>query len=211
MVHVRVPKIVLRNSPITQGKERCVSDSTQTTPRTRRNLHYETGFKSLELSAWPGSALEAGKVTPAEIKAIQKDLASKDIEISALGYYPNYLDKNEAESERGAALLPAGPRSCEADGDRSGCDIRRPQPVEVGRESNLLAFKEVFSRFCDAAEKSDIKIAIENCPMMDVQTMEGTNIAFSPEVWDAMFEAVPSTRSGSRSIRRTWSGWASTT
>ena len=60
---------------------------------------YETGFKSLELSAWPGSALEAGKVTPAEIKAIQKDLASKDIEISALGYYPNYLDKNEAEAK----------------------------------------------------------------------------------------------------------------
>ena len=28
--------------------------------------------------------------------------------------------------------------------------------------------------------------------MMDVKTMEGTNIAFSSEVWDAMFEAVPS-------------------
>ena len=28
--------------------------------------------------------------------------------------------------------------------------------------------------------------------MTDVKTMEGTNIAFSPEVWDAMFEAVPS-------------------
>jgi sugar phosphate isomerase/epimerase len=57
---------------------------------------------------------------------------------------------------------------------------------------NIPLFKEVFLRFCDEAEKRNIRIAIENCPMMDRISMKGINIAFSPEIWDAMFEAVPS-------------------
>ncbi len=57
---------------------------------------------------------------------------------------------------------------------------------------NIPHFKEVFSRFCDEAEKRNVKIAIENCPMMDRFAMHGGNIAFSPEIWDVMFEAVPS-------------------
>lgn len=152
---------------------------------------YETGFTSLELSAWPGSSLDAVNTKPAQIKAIQKDLASKDIEISALGYYPNYLDRNEKEAKESqqyflkvldlAERMDIGVVSTFAGRNQS-------KPVE----ENIKPFREVFSRFCDMAEKKKIKIAIENCPMVDVKTMEGTNIAFSPEVWDAMFDAVRS-------------------
>jgi sugar phosphate isomerase/epimerase len=152
---------------------------------------HATGFKSLELSAWPGSSLDAEKTKPADIKAIQGDLAAKDIEISALGYYPNYLDQHDREAKSAQNYLLKVFELAE----RMGIGVvatfaGRNQSKAV--EDNIPLFKEVFSRFCDAAEKHDIKIAIENCPMVDVKTMQGTNIAFSPEVWDAMFEAVPS-------------------
>ena len=155
----------------------------------------------MELSAWPGSSLDAEKTSSARIKAIQADLASKDIEISALGYYPNYLDRNEAEAGEARRYFLKVLDLAQTDGHRRRGNIRRAPPVEVGR-GNIAPFKEVFSRFCDEAEKRNIKIAIENCPMVDVQSMEGTNIAFSPEVWDAMFEAVPleGARAGDRSL-----------
>jgi len=64
----------------------------------------------------------------------------------------------------------------------------------VGRDpsktvaENLPLFKELFSRFCDEAERRGLRIAIENCPMQDRKTLQGTNIAYSREIWAAMFD-----------------------
>ena len=58
----------------------------------------DTGFTSVELSAWPQSSLNADDVTDERIKEIRADLDSRGIEISALGYYPNYLAADKAEA-----------------------------------------------------------------------------------------------------------------
>lgn len=155
----------------------------------------ETGFKSLQLSAWPDSALDAENTSAQQIDAIQADLGSKDIEISALGYYPNYLDRDEAEAEAAQSYFIKVLDLAQNMGIGVVATFAgRHQSMSV--EDNLPLFKEVFSRFCDEAAKREIKIAIENCPMMEVKPMEGTNIAFSPEIWDAMFDAVPSDNLG---------------
>lgn len=152
---------------------------------------HQVGFRSMELSAWPNSALDADKVSDQQIEAIQSDLRSKDIEISALGYYPNYFDADAHErAEARRYLLKV-------------LDLAQRMQVSVvatfvGRDpsksvaENLPLFQELFTRFCDQAEQRGVRIAIENCPMMNRATLQGQNIAFSPEVWDAMFEAVPS-------------------
>ena len=57
----------------------------------------ETGFTSLELSAWPDSAINPDIVSEARLEAILADLQRRDLEISALGYYPNYLAHDAAE------------------------------------------------------------------------------------------------------------------
>ena len=154
-------------------------------------LAHEIGFRSLELSAWPESSLNADKVSDKEIEKIRADLASKDIEISALGYYPNFLDPDTHERQEARRYF------------MKVLDLAQRMNVGViatfaGRdpgktiEQNMPLFKEVFTRFCDEAEKRGIKLAIENCPMMSRTTLQGTNIAYSPEIWDAMFDAVPS-------------------
>ena len=151
----------------------------------------KVGFNSLELSAWPESSLNADSITDERITEICNDLDEKDIEISALGYYPNYLSPDPEESAETQRyffkLLELA--------NRIGVSV---VATFAGRDpnksiaDNIPLFKEVFSRFCDEAEKRNIRIAIENCPMMDRIQLKGINIAFSPEVWDAMFEAVPS-------------------
>jgi sugar phosphate isomerase/epimerase len=155
----------------------------------------KTGFNSLELSAWPESSLNADKVTAGDYEKIKADLASKDIEISALGYYPNPLSHNESEAKEARRYL------------LKVIDLAAAMNVPVvatfaGRDGgktlkdNLPLFKEAYSPIMDHAEKRGIKIAIENCPMMNRFTMQGENIALSPEMWAAMFDLVQSKNLG---------------
>ena len=60
---------------------------------------------------------------------------------------------------------------------------------EKSVEDNIDIFKEVFTPFVRKAEELDVKIAIENCPMMHGFPFRGVNIAYSPHAWDLMFEA----------------------
>jgi len=150
---------------------------------------YDVGFDSLELSAWPGSSLDAIKVTPKEIDTILADLESKNIEISALGYYPNYLDPQHGGEC--CDYLVKMMDLAQKIGVKTIATFAGRDPDKTVIE-NIPIFKEIFSPLCDEAERRGLRFAIENCPMMDVVRMKGENIAFSPEVWDLMFDAVPS-------------------
>ncbi|QTH43140.1 sugar phosphate isomerase/epimerase [Cohnella sp. LGH] len=151
----------------------------------------EVGFKCMELSAWPKSSLNADTISDRRIEEIRQDLEDHDIEISTLGYYPNYLDPNKAHSEEAQRyfikLLDLAVRM----NVRTVSTFAGRNP-ELSVEKNIPLFKEVFSRFCEEAEKRNIRIAMENCPMMNHVTLEGLNIAYSPEIWQVLFDAVPS-------------------
>lgn len=150
-----------------------------------------TGFTSMELSAWPQSSLNADEITDERIKEIRVDLDDRDIQISALGYYPNYLaaDKDEAAEYKRyfrkvmqlAARMEV-PAVCTFAGMTPGLTV----------EQCMDPWADLFSDFCVEAEDLGIKIAIENCPMLNHKERTGENLAFSPEIWQAMFEAVPS-------------------
>ncbi len=58
--------------------------------------------------------------------------------------------------------------------------------VSLNGDENLAIFKDVFTPICTYAEEKNVKFAFENWPRDN--TMFGT----TPEVWDAMFNAVPS-------------------
>jgi sugar phosphate isomerase/epimerase len=151
----------------------------------------QVGFRCLELSAWPGSSLKADQLTDKRIAEICKDLEKHDIEISGLGFYPNWLDpdpsiRSETQSYCLKVLDLALKMNVGVLCTTGGRDPDKSVP------ENIPIFAEVFGRLCEEAEKRSLRIAIENCPMMDQVHMRGTNIAFSPEVWDVMFEAVPS-------------------
>ena len=151
----------------------------------------KVGFRSMELSAWPDSSLNAEKVKDEEIKEIKRDLEEKDIEISSLGYYPNYLTPNEKEREKAQNYFIKLLDLAEKMGINTVSTFAGRNP-NLSIEENIPLFKKVFTRFTEIASNKEIRIAIENCPMMDHKTMKGLNIAYSPEIWDKMFEVVPS-------------------
>ncbi len=155
----------------------------------------ETGFNSLQLSAWPDSALTPIPSTRNGWTKYLRTCSAAISKSSALGYYPNYLAPNaeeRAECRRYflAVLDLAQRMEVSVVSTFVGCDPYRSV------EENLAEFQNVFREFCSEAEARGLRIAIENCPMIEPKTNHCTNLAFSPEVWERMFELVPSSALG---------------
>jgi sugar phosphate isomerase/epimerase len=58
--------------------------------------------------------------------------------------------------------------------------------VGLDGDENITIFRELFTPLAAHAEAKDVKLAFENWPR------NGTMLATTPEMWDAMFNAVPS-------------------
>lgn len=156
---------------------------------------HKVGFRSLELSAWPSSYLNADLVTDETIEDVLRDLEDNDIELSALGYYPNYLHPDPNQAEEACRYFFKLLELANRMNVGVVCTFVGRDP-EKSVQENIPLFKKIFTPFCEQAEKRNIRIAIENCPMMDRFHLHGENIAFSPEVWDEMYRVVPSKNLG---------------
>ncbi len=167
----------------------------------------EEGFDCVEVMCWPPGKAErryAGvthidvtrlnKTYIAEIKGL---LSETGVEISSLGYYPNPLTQNKTEAKvyrehikkviRGSALLGI---NC--------------MTTFIGRDwkksidDNWSAFKKTWRPIIKYAEKQEVNVGIENCPMLFTldEWPGGKNLAISPSIWRRMFEDIPSENFG---------------
>jgi len=161
---------------------------------------HENGFDALEIACWPSGGGELRRyagvshidVENFDPKAVRQLLRKHDLEISALAYYPNNLDPDE-EARRVAndhlrRVIEAAQR---LEVGVVGTFVGRDQHLSV--DVNLEDFKRVWPPLVRFARKHDVKIAIENCPMIfsGDEWPGGRNLAYSPAMWRRMFEIVP--------------------
>ena len=151
----------------------------------------EVGFECMEFSAWPKSTLNAERMNDREIENVLKNLEKYNIEASSLGFYPNYLDPDPAKSEEVIRYFMKVIELAQKMNVKTVSTFAGRNP-KLSVEKNIPLFKEVFSRFVEEAEKRNVRIAIENCPMVDHIHSEGLNIAYSPEIWGVLFDTVSS-------------------
>ena len=164
-------------------------------------------FKCVEIMCWPQGKAErryAGvthinvqELDDKSITHIQSRLSWNGIYISALGYYPNPLDPDKEKAAvyvehikkviKAAARLEIGVVNTFI-----GRDPARSLDYNLGR------FRETWPEIIKVAEEQNIKIGIENCPMLFTKDEwpGGKNLAISPAIWDQMFEAIPSNNFG---------------
>ena len=160
------------------------------------------GFEMLEVACWPlGKAsrryagvthIDVDDFSAADAKAIQVVLAKYDLKISSLGYYPNPL---HPDPEHRAMVIDHLKKVILA-AEKLGAPI---VGTFVGRdksktmEDNLENFKVVWPPIVKYAAEQNVKIAIENCPMIfsNDEWPGGANLAISPAVWRKMFEIIP--------------------
>ncbi|KAA3384978.1 sugar phosphate isomerase/epimerase family protein [Akkermansia muciniphila] len=167
----------------------------------------QIGYEALEVMCWPkGKALRRyGGVTHLDIvgqtwQELCNELAyakEKGVEVSALGYYPNPLSGDQNEAAAAIELLNILIQVAKDTGvGMVTTFIGRDKEKTV--EENLLAFKEVWSPLIDLAEKNQVKVAIENCPMFFTQAEwpGGNNLACTPAIWKEMFSLIDSDQLG---------------
>lgn len=161
------------------------------------------GFQCIEMACWPKekakrryagvSHIDTENLTEEKAHKIRSYLQEKNIEISALAYYPNPMDENLESRERALDHLNSVMHAAKLLGiEIVATFIGRAQNKTV--EENLQLFEKIWTPVIKKAEELHIKIAIENCPMYfgREQWPAGQNIAYSPEVWKEMFKRIPS-------------------
>lgn len=167
----------------------------------------EHRFKCVEMMCWPKgkserryagvSHIEIENLDSQKIAAINAYLERKSIYVSGLGYYPNPLD---SDFEKASVYVNHIKQLI-----RAAAKLNVPVVnTFIGRDStktveyNLAKFKEIWPEIVKVAEEENIKIGIENCPMLFTKDEwpGGKNLATTPAIWDKMFEAIPSPHFG---------------
>lgn len=165
------------------------------------------GFDCVELMCWPvGKAerryagvthVDVANFGPAEAKAV-KDLASRHgVEISGLGYYPNALSPNLEEARTAVDQIRRVIAACGELGiGRMNTFVGRDWTKSV--DDNWPRFLDTWGPIIELAEKSRVKVGIENCPMLFTRDEwpGGKNLAHSPAIWTRMFKDLPSASFG---------------
>ncbi|MEZ5943613.1 MAG: sugar phosphate isomerase/epimerase family protein [Planctomycetaceae bacterium] len=167
----------------------------------------DAGYDCVELMCWPPSKADrryAG-ITHVDVtefteeKAAQvNELATESgVAISGLGYYPNALTPNQEEADLAVSHL----RKVIKASSLLGVGIVN---TFVGRDwtksvdENWPRFLETWRPLIEYAEEMNVKVGIENCPMIFTRDEwpGGKNLGSSPALWRRMFEDIPSSHFG---------------
>ncbi len=159
----------------------------------------------LEIACWPAGGGERRRyagVSHIDVESFDPDevhgiMERHGLAISSLAYYPNNLHPDdEAREEANGHLrkvIDAAQRlGVGIVGTFVGNDKDRPLP------ENLERFRQIWPALVSYAGERDVKIAIENCPMIFSydEWPGGNNLAWSPAIWDEMFSAIPEANFG---------------
>ena len=165
------------------------------------------GFGCVEVACWPQgkaerryagvSHIDVENLDEEKVKYIKDYCDNKNVEISALAFYPNVMDSDLEKREANICHL----RKVIEGSNKLGIGlvttfIGRDQYKTV--EENMELFKEIWTPLIRFAEEQNVKIAIENCPMLfgADQWPGGQNLATTPKIWREMFEIIPSDNFG---------------
>jgi len=164
----------------------------------------QQGFKALELAAWPVESdrdyqarqIDAANFTKDEAARVKDLFAKHDMEISAMAYYDNNLHPDPEKRKYFHGHLKKVIDTAQLlDVELVGTFVgSRPDksPAE-----NIKEIGQVFRELVKYAEDRGVKLMIENCPMDHwVQFGLPGNYAYSPELWEALFNEVPSDHFG---------------
>ena len=167
----------------------------------------QVGYDTVEIMCWPiGKAerryagvthIDVQDLFSGNMEKIHETISETGVGISGLGYYGNPLSPDKKEAESTVSHL----KDVIIGAQKLGIGIVN---TFVGRDwtksidNNWKRFLEIWNPLIAFAEDHDVKIAIENCPMLfsDDEWPGGKNLAISPVIWERMFSDIPSDNFG---------------
>ncbi len=166
-----------------------------------------SGYDCVEVMCWPKgkatrryagvSHIDVDQLDKKEIDEIKKLTEDNGVDISGLGYYPNPLSPNTKEAKVYVDHIKKVIKASKTLGiHRMNTFIGRDWRLSV--DDNWPRFLKTWRPIIKFAERHDVKIGIENCPMLFTadEWPGGQNLAVSPVIWERMFNDIPSDHFG---------------
>ncbi len=175
----------------------------------REVLHFASaaGYDCVEVMCWPPSRadrryagvthIDVVDFTESRAAEIRRLTDETGVALSGLGYYPNPLSPDETEAERAVAHLHTVIEVAGRLGlDRVNSFVGRDWTGSV--EDNWPRFLEVWRPLIAYARQHQVRIGIENCPMLFTadEWPGGKNLATTPAIWRRMFADIDSDHFG---------------
>lgn len=167
----------------------------------------DIGYRFVEVMCWPPSKAErryagvthidVSNLGEAEIASIHGLTKKTGVNISGLGYYPNCLSPDLAEAERSVEHLKQVIVAAQKLGlTQVNTFIGRDYTKSV--DDNWPRLMTTWKPIVDLAERCNVRIGIENCPMLFTadEWPGGKNIASNPAVWRRLFSDLGSPNLG---------------
>ena len=167
----------------------------------------KAGYSCVEIMCWPvGKAerryagithIDVTDLSDKKIKEIRDSLEQKDVGISGLGYYPNPLEADKKNATYCISHLKKVSNAANKLGLQNvNTFIGRDHRSSI--EDNFKQFRKIWPPIVKHAEKRQVRIGIENCPMFFTgdEWPGGKNLASSPVIWQRMFNEIPSANFG---------------
>ena len=160
----------------------------------------EKGFECVEVACWPQGKAErryAG-VSHIDVEKVLEDddyaqyvteyCEAKGVAISSLAFYPNTMDGDlEKRAHNIAHLKTVIAASAKLGVNMVTTFVGRDQTKTV--EENIELFREIWPDIIAFAAERNVKIGIENCPMLfgRDQWPGGQNLMTTPAIWRKLF------------------------
>lgn len=167
----------------------------------------DSGLECVEVACWPKgkaerryagvSHIDTKNLTEEKAQEILAYCEKKQVEISALAYYPNPLDEDlEKRQEVIDHLYTLIDAAKLLDVKLVTTFLGRMPSKSVSE--NLKEVAKVWPPIIKYAEEQEIKIAIENCPMLftEDEWPGGQNLMTTPSNWQKVFEILDSDNFG---------------
>ncbi len=165
------------------------------------------GYESIEVACWPQGKAERRYAGVSHIDVLSLDqnkkeeiqgmLKDRNLEISALAYYPNVLDQDpELAEDSKNHLLKVIEAAAFLEVNMVTTFIGRNHSLNL--DENFKLFEKIWPEIISFAQQKNVKIAIENCPMWfsNDEWPGGKNLFTSPRNWKRAFEIIPSENFG---------------
>ena len=164
---------------------------------------HDLGYSCVEVACWPNGEserryagvchIDVDNLDDENIKEIKDICLKNEVKISSLAFYPNNLDGDlEKRKYNLNHLKKVIKASALLDINLVTTFIGRDQFKTI--EENIEEFKKEWPSIIDFASENNVKVAIENCPMLfDLgQWPGGQNMFTSVVIWRKLFEIIDS-------------------
>ncbi|MGL9729087.1 sugar phosphate isomerase/epimerase family protein [Enterococcus sp. DIV0756] len=167
----------------------------------------DTGLECVEVACWPKgkaerryagvSHIDTKNLTAEKAQEILAYCKTKQVEISALAYYPNPLDENLEKRQEVIDHLYTLIDAAKLLGVNLVTTFLGRMPSKSVSE-NLKEVAKVWPPIIQYAEEQEVKIGIENCPMLftEDEWPGGQNLMTTPSNWRKIFEILDSDHFG---------------